>query len=1091
MEDLTGKQLGKYQIIAPLGEGGMAAVYKAYQPGMDRNVALKILPRHFASDPQFVGRFHQEAKVIAKLQHVYILPVHDFGEDDGYTYIVMPYVETGTLAELLRGDPLPLEQIKKFITQIGEALSYAHNEKLVHRDVKPTNILIDESGNCLLTDFGIAKIVEGTTQFTQTGATIGTPAYMSPEQILGETLDGRSDIYSLGIILYELATGRPPYRAETPPAIFVKHLHDPLPPPRTINPDLTEALEKVILKCLAKDREDRFEDATEMVEALQRAVEEKPAVEVTKIEPEILPEVTVIEDVPETPEVEEEPAKPFPVLPEVPPIPLKEEPPIAIEEPPIAPEAKGFPRWVFGVGALVIVILIGGGLILSGLLSPEEEEVTPIPSETSLPTSEPTALPTVSVEVNAFNVAWVYDATATIGHLDSWGDGMATGDLNEDGIPDIAIGLKTGAIVVIDGTNGVELWSSPITSQTDAFVDVDVVDVDNDGKLDLIVGAKGDTSSQGRAMIIAFDQGGDRLWQATGDYEEVVDLAYGDVDVDGDLDIVAAVGTYPWGGGQVLLLDGATGTKGGSQQLGSGYPQGLDLLDVDGDGDLEVAVENYDNKVFLLDGSTGDILWSQSKSWYGRDVLISDVDGDGTPEILSGAGRVVAYDPSGAQKWMSGPEQEGMNISVGNISGDEKQEVILTSGFSGVSVALDGKGVTLWERERSGAHAVGDVNGDGQDEIVFATIRYWGLEPPYGIDVVDGQNNTLWSYPLDSVTNDQSFALATANLDADPAVEVLVANGQQLLLLDAIAKEDAVSLASPTPIPNSAYDFAFISIQNEEWKLFISSTENMDLAREIPKPEGYEVFRWPSWCGDQIYVEVADAERVEPQRIFILEPFLDRIQMWVPPRSGFGNLATPSCQAGGPFLAYAAFREGRYQVEVTDVLQEQVTFSTASETDVHFGNPSWSGGGERLFFMGFSNETYQLWGATDAGGSTFSQLTLERTGDGGKISDSLYPALSPDGRYIAFICEMGDWRLCVHDLTTGDTSWIRRLKASYIEGLVSSPGTPSWSADGQWILFASEEDGNRDIYRIRPDGSDLQNLTSDWPGTELMPTWRR
>jgi Tol biopolymer transport system component len=581
------------------------------------------------------------------------------------------------------------------------------------------------------------------------------------------------------------------------------------------------------------------------------------------------------------------------------------------------------------------------------------------------------------------------------------------------------------------------------------------------------------------------------LWEATGGYEEVVDLAYGDVDADGDTDIVAAIGTYPWGGGQVRLWDGATGMEGGSQELGSGYPQGLDLLDVDGDGDLEVAIENYDNKVFLLDGSTGEILWSQSKSWYGRDVLISDVDGDGTPEILSGAGRLVAYGPSGVQKWISGPEQEGMNISVGDITGDGQQEVILSSGFSGVSIAFDGTGNTLWERERSGVHAVGDVNGDGREEILLATIRYWGIEPPYSIDVVDGENNTLWSHPLDAVTNDQSFALATANLDDDPAVEVLVANGQQLLLLDAVADENAVLLTSPTPIPNSAYDFAFISIQNEEWKLFISSTANMELAREIPKPEGYEIIRWPSWCGDQIYVEVADAERIEPQRIFIVEPFLDRVQMWVPPRTGFGNLATPSCQADGPYLAYAAFRDGRYQVEVADLLQEEVTFSTAAETDVHFGNPSWSGDGERLFFMGFSDNTYGLWGATDAGVSAFSELNLQRTGDGGRISESLYPALSPDGRYIAFICEMGDWRLCVHDLSTSETSWLLRLKASYIEGLVSAPGTPSWSADGMWILFASEVEGNRDIYRIRPDGSDLLNLTSDWPGTELMPAWRR
>jgi predicted Ser/Thr protein kinase len=272
MENLTGKQLRSYQIVEPLGEGGMAAVYKAYQPGMERYVALKILPRHFASDPEFVGRFEQEAKVLAKLQHPHILPVFDFGEADGYTYIVMPFLESGDLNDLLRGQPLSLPQIRRLISQLGDALDYAHQRGLIHRDVKPSNVLLDERGNCLLMDFGIAKMVAGSTKFTATGGLIGTPAYMSPEQGLGRKLDGRSDIYALGIMLYEMATGRVPYRAETPMAVVVKHISDPLPPPRQINPDLPEAIERVILKALAKQPEDRYQTAGEMVRALQAAI---------------------------------------------------------------------------------------------------------------------------------------------------------------------------------------------------------------------------------------------------------------------------------------------------------------------------------------------------------------------------------------------------------------------------------------------------------------------------------------------------------------------------------------------------------------------------------------------------------------------------------------------------------------------------------------------------------------------------------------------------------------------------------------------------------------------------------------------------
>jgi serine/threonine protein kinase len=277
MEDLTGRQLGPYRIMAPLGEGGMAAVFKAYQPNIDRYVALKILPRYFASDPTFVGRFEQEAKVVARLQHPHILPVHNFGEADGYTYIVMPFVESGTLADLMRKVRLRWLQIQSIISQVGDALDYAHSLGVVHRDVKPNNILVDQRGNCLLSDFGIAKIVEGTTAFTRTGGSIGTPAYMSPEQIRAEKLDGRSDIYSLGIVLYEMATGRVPFSAETPPAIFVKHLHDPLPPPHIYRADIPEEVERVILKSLAKEPEDRYNTANEMAMALAKGLTSRPA----------------------------------------------------------------------------------------------------------------------------------------------------------------------------------------------------------------------------------------------------------------------------------------------------------------------------------------------------------------------------------------------------------------------------------------------------------------------------------------------------------------------------------------------------------------------------------------------------------------------------------------------------------------------------------------------------------------------------------------------------------------------------------------------------------------------------------------------
>ena len=272
MEDLTGKQFGHYQIVAPLGEGGMAAVYKAYQPAMERYVAIKVLPRHMASSEEFTARFRREARMLAQLQHPHILPVFDYGEADGYPYIVMTFIPSGTLAELLHKQRLPLAQVRRIMTQIGDALSYAHTRGMIHRDIKPSNVLIDERGNCLLTDFGLARMAEASTNLTTSGAVMGTPAYMSPEQGAGSNIDHRSDIYSLGIVLYEMVTGRVPYTAETPVAVVFKHIQDPLPSVRKFNPNVPESVELILLKALAKSPNDRYQTAEDFVHALQTAV---------------------------------------------------------------------------------------------------------------------------------------------------------------------------------------------------------------------------------------------------------------------------------------------------------------------------------------------------------------------------------------------------------------------------------------------------------------------------------------------------------------------------------------------------------------------------------------------------------------------------------------------------------------------------------------------------------------------------------------------------------------------------------------------------------------------------------------------------
>ncbi len=273
MDDLQpGQQIGPYRLMGQVGQGGMATVFKAYQSSMDRYVALKVLPREFAHSAEFRARFQQEARVIANLEHAHILPVYDFGESEGVHYFVMRLLETGTLKDRINSGQLSLNEIDELFTQLADALGYAHQRGIIHRDIKPSNVLVDQHGDAFLTDFGIAKIIEGSSQFTGTGTVTGTPDYMSPEQGRGEKLDQRSDIYSLGVVLYEMVTGRTPFQAETPLAVILKHMSAPLPLPSLVKPDVSPAVERVILKALAKEKLDRYASCAEFVEGWKAAV---------------------------------------------------------------------------------------------------------------------------------------------------------------------------------------------------------------------------------------------------------------------------------------------------------------------------------------------------------------------------------------------------------------------------------------------------------------------------------------------------------------------------------------------------------------------------------------------------------------------------------------------------------------------------------------------------------------------------------------------------------------------------------------------------------------------------------------------------
>lgn len=281
MENLVGRTLGKYPILKHLGKGGMADVYLGRQPGLGRDVAIKVLNPYVTNeDGDFVARFQREGQAAAALRHPNIIQVFDFERQGDVYFLVMEYVEGTTLKDVLQsyrlsGEKLPMGQTLQVLRQIGSALDYAHEQGTLHRDIKPANIMINNKNQAILTDFGIAKMMAGST-YTTTGVISGTPTYMSPEQGQGEQVDSRSDLYSLGVVLYEMLTGTVPFQADTPVGVVMKHAREPLPAPSQFRPDLPQAVDQVLRRALAKDSDARYQTAKELADAFETAISGAP-----------------------------------------------------------------------------------------------------------------------------------------------------------------------------------------------------------------------------------------------------------------------------------------------------------------------------------------------------------------------------------------------------------------------------------------------------------------------------------------------------------------------------------------------------------------------------------------------------------------------------------------------------------------------------------------------------------------------------------------------------------------------------------------------------------------------------------------------
>jgi len=263
MENLSNTSLGQYQLIEEIGRGGMSHIYRAHQPSVKREVAIKILSPALQSDPSLVTRFNREVEVVAALQHPYIVPVYDFGEQSGLLYIAMAFVRGGTLGDLIQNSPtgMPVQDVVRIIAHIADGLDYAHGKNIIHRDLKPGNILLDERKNPYIADFGLAKVLEQNQHQTLGTGFFGTPAYMAPESASQSPLNHQVDLYALGAILFEMLTGQKPYKARSIAGLLSAHLHEKIPNICALRPDLPPAIQGVIERALAKTPEGRYQSA--------------------------------------------------------------------------------------------------------------------------------------------------------------------------------------------------------------------------------------------------------------------------------------------------------------------------------------------------------------------------------------------------------------------------------------------------------------------------------------------------------------------------------------------------------------------------------------------------------------------------------------------------------------------------------------------------------------------------------------------------------------------------------------------------------------------------------------------------------------
>ena len=1078
-ENLVGQVIDQFQIHSVLGEGGMGIVYRATDLNLRRNVAIKFVHRHLARRPEFVERFRREAQTVARFNHPSIVQIFSSGyaQQVQMPYMVMEYIPKGSLTRFIkrmeaRNQQLEIREVLLLVAQIADALAYAHRHKTVHRDIKPDNILLrsvdttEQKGlpvRAVVTDFGLVKLRDANSGLTATGNIMGTLAYMSPEQCRGDDLDGRSDIYSLGIMLFQLVTGSLPFKSTSQAKAIHDHIYTAPPPPTAIRPDLPPSVAYILDKVLAKDPADRYQLSSEFAYALRQSAEtlDNPLLAAPE-QTTLAPTASLIT------EIMAEPPPPDQTV-------LGDSGSFLVEGMAAATRpAFGQPAINLEVGLAQRAVEIapgGSGLLRLNIVNRAPQSVL------------------CSVAVEGISAEWVSMVDSVLvsggGHeqIAITIQPPRTRDTTA-GIRPITIRVHTGATTNSGNVNPQQSYAVPGSLHISPFEQFNVamaadpvengetrqIRVRNEGNAPAsfsltpnLVGDDIEHIVEPQQLTLAPNESGEFALtlrasqrplvggQQSKPFTATVQQEFGTTQqrVGGELIVIPRMPLWLAGvlGLLAIILLGAI--------IFLNRPtDGPVVVDTTPTVDevavvTEPAAPPVDNNV-AAPAATAAAATAQAELTA---VASEDSDGDGLPDVQEEAG---CTDPLSA-------DTDGDDLSDG-------EELNADPATDPCSADSDNDGVNDRDENLNGTNpTLADTDGDTLTD--GAELASNGCSDPLNPDT-DG----------DGIRDDAD----PKPCDSSPSV----------------TPTGPPSLASVLPQANwlpSRTRLLFVSDRNGDDAVFMTDLTNPAAAQQLTvAPSGGSDW-WPSWCGDdQVIFERGDTfgnQEIYAQSLSDRE--VTQMTHTVRPINSQRN-GIASCSPDGNYLAFSslaidATRGNHYEVGVIPLAEESPAFIPLGGGQRYGGNITWSPDSSAVVFMQFDTPV-QLYRVNMS--NLDSAITL--TNDDG-VSHK-YPAWSPVDNRIAFACSAADdlWYLCLVSANGGATTntgvvlGTGKERVSRPNGRPAHFGRPSWSPDGRFIAYAGSPEGdNWDIYLYELSTGDLYNITNTPSSDEMHPRWER